>query len=146
MPEPKEDPIAPFARAILELFREDLRSVRFPDLDHDSLLTATEELSAAQLEVECIEAALSAARELVRERGRALTAHAARGLAYARIFAHGNLALGARITQIELLLPDSANTAPSPGKKRGRPRKESSDPELFARESSEGGTEEEVAA
>jgi SpoVK/Ycf46/Vps4 family AAA+-type ATPase len=150
MSEPKDDPVAPFARAVLELFREDLRKVRFPDLDSESLAGAAEELNAAQLEVECIEAALASAREVVRERERLLNAQAARGISYARIYAAGNLALSARIAQIDLLAPETASVSTTAAKKRGRPRKESSGAELFAsdeaREQSHEGTEEEVAA
>lgn len=146
MSEPKDDPVSPFARAVLELFREDLRKIRFPDLDHDLLASAAEELRAAQLEVECVESALAAARDVVRERERQLNAQAARGISYARIYAAGNLALSARITQIDLLTPESASApAPSP-KKRGRPRKDSQGAELFATEEPREGTEEGVAA
>jgi hypothetical protein len=146
MSEPTDDPVSPFARAVLELFREDLRKIRFPDLDHDSLASAAEELRAAQLEVECVESALAAARDVVRERERQLNAQAARGISYARIYAAGNLALGARITQIDLLTPESASApAPSP-RKRGRPRKDSQGTELFASEEPREGTEEGVAA
>src|SRR5690349_6261521 len=125
MSEPKDDPVAPFARAVLELFHEDLRKVRFPDLDCESLSNAAEELKAAQLEVESVEAALACAREVVRERERLLNAQATRGLSYARIFAAGNLALSARIAQIDLLLPEGPGLPASAAKKRGRPRKES---------------------
>jgi hypothetical protein len=132
MSEPKDDPVAPFARAVLELFREDLRKVRFPDLDGDSLANAAEELKAAQLEVESVEVALAAAREVVRERERLLNAQAARGLSYARIFAAGNLPLGARIAQIDLLAPESVGMSSASAKKRGRARKESSGAEVAA--------------
>ncbi|HTU62894.1 MAG TPA: hypothetical protein VMF89_30750 [Polyangiales bacterium] len=146
MSEPKDDPVSPFARAVLELFREDLRKVRFPDLDHDSLSSVAEELRAAQLEVECVESALAAAREVVRERERQLNAQAARGISYARIYAAGNLALSARITQIDLLTPDTASAPAASAKKRGRPRKDIQGGELFAQEEPREGTEEEVAA
>jgi hypothetical protein len=156
MSEPKDDPVAPFARAVLQLFREDLRKVRFPDLDGESLAAAAEELKAAQLEVECVEQALASAREVVRERERQLNAQAGRGLSYARIFASGNLSLSARIAQIDLLAPESAGLASAPGKKRGRPRgegssardanKESASAELFANEDTKEVSEEEAAA
>jgi hypothetical protein len=146
MTEPKDDPTAPFTRAILELFREDLRAIRFPDLDHDSLMVAAEELSAAQLEVECIEAALQGARELVRERARLLSEQATRALSYARIYAAGNPALSARIKQLDLLAPDAANAAQAPVKKRRRSRKESTGAQLFASEGAQGSKEEEAAA
>lgn len=146
MSEPKDDPVSPFARAVIELFREDLRKIRFPDVDHDSLAGAAEELRAAQLEVESVESALAAAREVVRERERQLNAQAARGISYARIYAAGNLALSAHITQIDLLTPEAASAPASSPKKRGRPRKDNHGAELFANEEPREGTEEGVAA
>jgi len=146
MSDPKDDPISPFACAVLDLFQEDLREIRFPDLDFDSLSGAAEELKAAQLEVECVEAALAAAREVVRERARLLHTQAARGVSYARIYAAGNLPLSARIAQIDLLAPETASTPAVAGKKRGRARRESSGAELFAPEDAKEGTDEGVAA
>lgn len=157
MSDPKDDPVSPFARAVLELFRQDLSKVRFPDLDGESLAGAAEELKAAQLEVECVEAALGTAREVVRECERQLNAQAARGLSYARIFAAGNLPLSARITQIDRLAPDGAGTPAAAAKKRGRPRAEArgsgreharevASEELFASEDRKDGADEEAAA
>ena len=134
MPEPKEDPIAPLPRATLELYRDALREVRFPDLDFDSLSHAADELRAAQLEVECIEAALLSAREGVRERSEQLSAQSERALSYAAIFATGKPELMQRVAEIEALGGDPV-AAPKPaGKKRGRPRKESGGAQLFATE------------
>ena len=137
MPEPKDDPIAPLPRATLELYRESLREVRFPDLDFDSLSHAAAELCAAQLEVECIEAALLAAREAVRERAEQLTSQAERALSYARIFAAGNPALSQRVTAVEALAKGGVEAPRAPGKKRGRPRKPSAGAELFGAEGAE---------
>jgi hypothetical protein len=118
-----------------------MREVRFPDVDHDSLAALTDELNAAQFELECVEAALASARDVLRERARALNAHAARGLSYARIYAAENRALAGRIAEIELLVGSEAQpSAAAPGKKRGRPRKESAaGTDMFAdaRESAE---------
>jgi hypothetical protein len=131
MPEPKEDPIAPLPRATLELYRDALREVRFPDLDFESLSHAAAELCAAQLEVECIEAALLSAREAVRERAEQLSAQSERALSYAAIFATGKPELMQRVAEIEALASGGVATPRSAGKKRGRPRKESAGAELF---------------
>lgn len=135
MSEPQDDPIAPFARAVLELFGGELRKIRFPDLDHESLAGAVEELKAAQLDAACAEAALTSAREAVRERERLLHAQAARGLSYARIFAGDHPALSARVAEIERLASEGAGSAaPAAGKRRGRPRKQHANAELFEAE------------
>jgi hypothetical protein len=131
MPDPKDDPIAPLPRATLELYRDTLREVRFPDLDFESLSHAAAELCAAQLEVECIEAALLTARDAVRERAERLNALSERALSYAAIFATGNPALMQRVAEVEALSHDPVEAPRSPVKKRGRPRKASSGAELF---------------
>jgi hypothetical protein len=140
MSEPQNDPIAPLPRAILELYRDSLREVRFPDLDFDSLSHAAAELRAAQLEVECIEAALLTAREAVRERAEQLSVQCERALSYARIFASGNPAVGQRVAEVEAQAKGQAPEAPrAAGKKRGRPRKVNAGAELFGSEASEAG-------
>jgi hypothetical protein len=131
MPEPKEDPIAALPRATLELYRDALREVRFPDLDFDSLSQTAAELRAAQLEVECIEAALTSAREAVRERAEQLSAESERALSYAAIFATGKPELMQRVAEIEALASGGVMPPKPAGKKRGRPRKESAGAELF---------------
>jgi hypothetical protein len=133
MPAPKDATLPPFARAILELFQTDMRAVRFPDLSHDSLTAMSDEVNAAQFEVECVEAALASARGVLQERAQALVAHAARGLSYARIYAADHPALSERIAEIEQLTREQKTSADVPGKKRGRPRKgEAVGAELFA--------------
>lgn len=131
MPEPKDDPIAPLPRATLELYKEALRDVRFPDLDYESLSNAAAELCAAQLEVECIEAALLTARDAVRERAELLQAQASRALSYARIYAAGNPALSQRVAEVEQLAKGTVEAPRSAGKKRARPRKTEQAAELF---------------
>lgn len=145
-PEPQNDPIAPLPRAILELYRDSLREVRFPDLDFDSLSHAAAELCAAQLEVECIEAALLTARDAVRERAEQLSAQCERALSYARIFASGNAALLQRVAEVEAAGKgqSSAEAPRSSGKKRGRPRKVNAAAELFDSDASETAGEAEV--
>lgn len=147
MPEPKDDPIAPLPRATLELYRDALREVRFPDLDYESLTHAAAELCAAQLEVECIEAALLTARDAVRERAERLNAQSERALSYAAIFATGNPALMQRVAEVEALSQDPVEVPRSPGKKRGRPRKTSSaGAELFTAAAESGAEADEAAA
>jgi hypothetical protein len=148
MPDPKDesplaraaarfDPIAPLPRATLELYRDSLREVRFPDLDFDSLSHTAAELCAAQLEVECIEAALLSARDAVRERAELLNSQSERALSYARIFAVGNPALSQRVAEVEALAKGGVEAPRAPGKKRGRPRKANTGAELFGEERSE---------
>src|SRR5689334_16622738 len=132
MIQPKADPIPQLARATLELYSTLLREVRFPDLDHELLEGAAEELRDAQQEVECIETALEQARAVVRDKSAQLSAQADRGLSYARIFAAGNAQLSAKIGEIERLGRTHLQGATDPAKKRGRPRKSVQETGLFA--------------
>lgn len=129
----KTDPIPQLARVTIELYSTLLREVRFPDLDHELLEGAAEEVRDAQQEVECIETALEQARAVVREKTAQLNAQADRGLAYARIFAAGNADLSARVGEIERLGRTHASVAEAP-KKRGRPRKGQQESGLFGDE------------
>jgi hypothetical protein len=147
MLQPKADPIPQLARATLELYSTSLREVRFPDLDHELLEAAAEELRDAQQEVECIESALEQARGVVREKIAQLNAQADRGLSYARIFAAGNAQLSSRIGEIERLGRTQAQGSPAEGnKKRGRPRKAGQEAGLFGDEAESTAAAQEEAA
>ena len=128
----KQDPTPPFARQILALFGEDaLAEVHFPDLDLAVLQEAQAALLAAQLEVERAETQLEAARAAREEKLVALEAKAERALAYARVFAGGDAALGTRLAEVgrRKLTPTGEG---APVKKRGRPKRTPSGAELFA--------------
>lgn len=142
MSELKLDPIPTEARAALELFGQELREVRFPDLDGALLEACAQEVRDAQLEVECIEAALEQARAVVRERAQVLALKAQRALSYARIFAADNEELSTRIAELDgQARPAPSSSNAEPGKKRGRPRKGPTEAGLF-----EEPKDEEVAA
>lgn len=129
-PQPQRDPLSSLARDVLALFAEELRDVRFPDLDLSCLEAGRETLCEAQLEVERIERELDAARAVVASRGEALTQKAQRALSYARVFAEAEPALALRVAEI-----GDAKAGPSArgteSKKRGRPRKSDGDANLF---------------
>jgi hypothetical protein len=74
---------------------------------------------AAQLELERVEAELLLAQARVTEQTAILLASAERGLAYARVFAHGDEALSARIAQLGSQ-PSSAPKREEPAKRRTR--------------------------
>jgi hypothetical protein len=130
------DPVPPFARAVLELYAEALPSVRFPDMDLSVLESAADDLRAAQVELEQIEAELAQARATLLSQAEQLNARCQRALAYARVFAETDPALNARVAALGETGSSAAQTAP---KRRGRPagsdkqrRSEDDDTSLFA--------------
>jgi len=147
--EPVRDPITPFAHGVLELFRGPLSEVRFPDTDRVSLEALAEACCEAQLEVEALEAALESARGRTRGAQEALADHSSRALAYARVFAIGHGELEDAIATLrapnktEPRERDTKTTSSSGQvegevvRRRGRPRKLSSEPLLSMDEPSE---------
>ena len=113
-------------RALLEMLRGDLATIRFPDVDGDKLAAAAREVEEATLAVAAAEAALAAARSRLDERQDALLARAQRALGYLRVFAEGDAALESRLASIVLPrrgnAPDVTPPAGEP-RRRGRPPK-----------------------
>jgi hypothetical protein len=118
-PAPQRDPIPSFVHEVIGLFEEALDGVRFPDLDCDQLERMAAATRAAQLELERVESELLQAQALVKEQTAVLLSGAERGLAYARVFAQGDVALSARIDQLGGQ-PSSAPKRTQSAKKRGR--------------------------
>jgi multidrug efflux pump subunit AcrA (membrane-fusion protein) len=143
-PTPKIDVTPALARQVIDLYTVELADVRFPDLDLSALLLAQAELSAAQLEVERVEAQLADKREVLEERSQALLAKSERALAYARVYAQGDEELAPRIAEIgrrkssapalHVLEGAADGTAP---KRRGRKPKAEAPEELFGEPATE---------
>jgi len=130
LPAPHRDPVPALAREVIDLYAEALASVRFPDLDITVLEGMSQELGAAQCEVERLEAELEAARNRLQIQADSLVARAQRALAYARVFAEGDPTLSARVAEIRGEEP-SARRDPIPPKRRARTRKSETGNELF---------------
>ncbi len=135
------DPVPPLARAVMTLFAEALPDVRFPDLDLAVLESAADDLRAAQVELEQIEAELHAARAALAKQAEQLTTRAQRALAYARVYAEGDPELASRV-QAVAGSPKAGTLAGEAPKRRGRPRRQAgaeerslADASLFALES-----------
>jgi hypothetical protein len=116
---------------LLVIFQSDLREVRFPGVDVVALERAASGVEGARAEV-------GRARQLLDEAERALAALeeaqlqlGQRALAYARIFAEGQEALGARLAALRLdPVAQSSGELPP---RRGRPPKaRAGGPSLFA--------------
>jgi hypothetical protein len=127
-------PIPPSVQSLLDLFTASLADVRFGDVDAQSLARFAADMESAASTVATTQAALDAARATLQERHDALVQHAQRALAYARVYAESDPALGAQLDAISL--PRSSrrprdadvpeiDAAPRP---RGRPRKTSLEP------------------
>ena len=122
MSTPVPDPVPAAARAILDLFANELRGVGFPGVDAGLLGQLAEEVRARARDVEKAETALDAARAALDERIAALDTLSERGLAYARIYAADEPALAARLADLNLVeRPLASDPAPSrPAMRRRR--------------------------
>ena len=89
-------------QAVVTLFEGPLAGVRFGDIDAAGLSKLAAEVTRAASELEQREAALTALRQELAQRQDALLALAQQALAYARIYAEGDEALLAQLTDIAL--------------------------------------------
>jgi hypothetical protein len=113
-------------RTLLDLLRGELATIRFPDVDGDTLAAAARETEEATLAVAAAETALAAARTRLDERQDALLARAQRALGYLRVFAEGDAALESRLDAIVLARRGHASDMTPPAgepRRRGRPPK-----------------------
>jgi hypothetical protein len=132
-PTPHADPTPPLAERVIELFDGELSHVAFPGVDARTLAAHRDEVLDAQLALEAAEDALEAARRQLEARVEALSSHARRALAYARVFAGDDATLLAAVDAIaspraDQRLPAARAADASAPRKRGRPRKEAGAP------------------
>jgi hypothetical protein len=138
------DAISAPIRTLLDLFAAHLGEVRFGDVDAKTLARVAADVQAAAAVVASAQAALEAARDTLHDRQEALLGQSLRAVAYARVYAEGDLALAEKLDAIVLprmarkakaagdtLVPASASTGGREGEReearrpRGRPRKAS---------------------
>jgi hypothetical protein len=120
-------------QTVLALFTTSLADVRFADVDGPTLARLAAGVEAAAEAVATAQSALDAAREALQERQDTLLQHAQRALAYARVYADGDVELSQQIDAVSLpraprrargedALVLSTDVPPAP-RPRGRPRK-----------------------
>jgi len=125
-------------QSLLELFREELDGVKFPDVDAEVLESAAHQLIAEAAKVAEAEAALDVARQQFHESHEALLQKAHRALAYARVYAEEDAELATKLealalprsqrrTKVEL----NKNPDAAARKRRGPPPKAAPTPGLF---------------
>jgi hypothetical protein len=127
------NPIPPPIQALLELFATTLSDVRFADVDGPTLARCATEVEAAAKAVAVAQGSLDAAMASYREKQELLLQRSQRALAYARVFAEGDDALGRQLEAVTLPKPTKRaraeetlvlTTAPeAPPRPRGRPKK-----------------------
>jgi len=96
------NPISAPVQAVLDLFTDPLRDVRFADVDAATLRDLAASTLAAAEVMSTAEAELTRARRALQERQDTLLTHAQRALAYARVYAETDAALTERLEQIAL--------------------------------------------
>jgi len=131
-----DDPVPAEHRAVIELFASQLAKVAFPDVDAALLRRLADEVRAEATTVARARDALDAAVAKLAARTATLGETAARGLAYAQIYADAHPDRGALANAIAALAAPAARPAvAAPVKRRGRPPRQSA--ELFATPASE---------
>jgi len=121
------DSVPGAVRQLVALFEQDLAAVEFPGVGLASLGAHIEALEESAGVVHEAEAKLTAARDTLAERRRALSRHAEQAVAYLRVFAAERPELQERVSALELV---RATSSPPPERKRGRPRKTASPPAI----------------
>ncbi len=122
--DPENDPLPAELRAIVELFNGELAKVSFPDVDAAVLQREVDEVTARAREVARARQALVGAESALSERTALLAQLAARGLAYARIYAEAHPARTDLARKLEVAVARPPETNPEPGpRRRGRPPK-----------------------
>jgi hypothetical protein len=94
--------ISPPVQAVIDLFADPLRELRFADVDAATLGKLAASVEAAADVVLATETELARQRQTLQERQDALVQHAQRALAYARIYAETDAGLAERLDQIAL--------------------------------------------
>lgn len=127
----KDDPISPALRELLAVFDDTLHDVKFPDVDNDALVASAAQVEQRFADMKRLEAALEDARKKLDESQETLLGKAQRAVAYARVYADGDVLLTSRLESISLPrqrpAKSTTTTATAAGeaapKKRGRPPK-----------------------
>jgi hypothetical protein len=121
------DPVPTELRAVVELFAGELAKVTFPDVDATVLARELDAVRARSRDVDKARAALAAAERALDERTAALAQLAARGIAYARIYAAAHPELTGLEARLASLTASAAGPRadgpaidPAP-RRRGRP-------------------------
>jgi hypothetical protein len=96
------DVISSPIQAVIDIFADPLRELRFADVDAATLGDLAASAQAAADVVLAAELELAQARRSLQERQEALLQHAQRALAYARVYAEGDPALCERLEQIAM--------------------------------------------
>jgi hypothetical protein len=119
----QDDPVPPEMRAVIDLFLGELSRVSFPDVDAAALQREVEVLRVRATEVIRAREALAVAESALAQRTAVLGELAARGLAYARIYAAAHPERPKLAQTLATLGADEppAPTSPTPARRRGRP-------------------------
>ncbi len=132
------DAVPARVKALIALFDEELKGLKFPDVDRAVLDAHTAEVRARAADVAKVETSLRAAQEALEAAQERLNAKAYRAQGYARVFAEGNDALVDKLDALALSKTrTNRSTPPTPAatstepKKRGRPAKTTPPTNLF---------------
>jgi hypothetical protein len=114
---PERDPLGAFEHGVLALFDGPLSTVGFPGVDRGALADASRATLDAQIVVEAAERDLEHARRELAARATDLAKMARRAIAYARVLAEDDAALG---EQLDALAPRVTEPSKTTRKRRTR--------------------------
>jgi hypothetical protein len=97
-----EDPVPPSVLELLTIYKTDLAKVSFPDVSLETLESLTQKVRKGAKDLQEALKAADAAREALESGQNELITKAARGLAYAKVFAEGNDDLIEKLSKISL--------------------------------------------
>ena len=126
-----DDPVPAALQAVIDLFAGPLAKIGFPDVDAALLRRQADEVRTQAIAVARAREQLETAQAQLASRTATLGETAARGVAYARIYAESHPDRQALAGALAALSDATTPTPPSPPpKRRGRPPRQSA--ELFA--------------
>ena len=132
-----DDAVPARVKSLLALFDDELKGLKFPDVDREVLDVHVADVKARAAAVAKAEAALRDAQQALAAAHDELNAKAYRAQAYARVYAEGDDALVEKLDALALSKTRASRTTPPvavaapDAKKRGRPAKAKSVTNLF---------------
>jgi hypothetical protein len=117
------DLLPPELRAVVELFATELATVKFPDVDTAALGREVDVVRARAAEAQRAREALAVAESALAQRIAVLAQLAARGLAYARIYAEAHPDRDALARTLAAIVAPAERAVAPPPRRRGRPPK-----------------------
>jgi hypothetical protein len=97
-----EEPVSPQVQELINVFKNDLSAVSFPDVNLEILETLVQKVTSGAKELNDIMSHVDEVRQSLEDSRNELQTKSIRGLAYAKVFAEGNSNLLEKLSGINL--------------------------------------------